>query len=67
VRELVNVHCNDPTLLSHEHATLKRGDAVGNFGKHIGDTVRVRSMGHSIVGFIDFLNTHPDRDRDPLG
>ena len=41
-------------------------DPVGNFGKHIGDTTRVRSVGHSIVGFIDFLKTYPDRDKDPL-
>ena len=45
---------------------IKWGDPVGNFGKHIGDTTRVRSMGHSIVGFIDFLKTYPDRDKDPL-
>lgn len=45
---------------------IKWGDPVGNFGKHIGDTTRVRSMGHSIVGFIDFLKTYPGRERDPL-
>lgn len=45
---------------------IKWGDPVGNFGKHIGDTTRVRSMGHSMVGFIDFLKTYPDRDKDPL-
>jgi len=45
---------------------IKWGDAVGNFGKHVGDTVRVRSTGHSIVGFVDFLKTYADRDKDPL-
>ena len=34
---------------------IKWGDPVGDFGKHIGDTTRVRSVGHSIVGFIEFL------------
>jgi len=45
---------------------IKWGDPVGNFGKHIGDTTRVRSMGHSMVGFVDFLRTYPGRDKDPL-
>lgn len=45
---------------------IKWGDPVGNFGKHIGDTTRVRSMGHSMVGFIDYLKTYGDRDKDPL-
>lgn len=45
---------------------IKWGDAVGNFGKHIGDTQRVRSTGHGIQEFIDFLKFHPARDKDPL-
>jgi hypothetical protein len=45
---------------------IKWGDPIGNFGKHIGDTTRVRSIGHSIVGFIEFLQGYGDRDRDPL-
>lgn len=46
---------------------IKWGDVVGNFGKHIGDTRRVGSVGHSIVGFKEYLDKHPDRNKDPLG
>ena len=45
---------------------IKWGDPVGNFGKHIGDTIRVRSMGHSMVGFIEFLSSYAGKDQDPL-
>lgn len=45
---------------------IKWGDVVGNFGKHIGRTERVRSMGHSIVGFIDYLNGRSIAGQDPL-
>lgn len=42
-------------------------DAVGNFGKHVGDTTRLNThKGHSIVGFIEYLDTYSNRDKDPL-
>jgi hypothetical protein len=61
--------CSFPKLLNTTKLGMnyiKWGDVVGNFGKHIGDTTRVRSTGHSIVGFIEFLKTYGDRNRDPL-
>lgn len=45
---------------------IKLGDLVGNFGKHIGDTRRVASFGHSIVGFVETIRDMKERAQDPL-
>ncbi len=44
----------------------KWGDLVDSFGKHIGDKTRVCAVGHSIAGFVDFLKTYSDCDKDLL-
>lgn len=54
---------------------IKLGDTIGNSGRHVGDTKRVSILSlanliplgaHRMTGFIKFLSTYPDSDKDPL-
>lgn len=61
--------CSFPKLLnttSRGMNFIKWGDPIGNFGKHIGDTTRVRSVGHGMTGFVEFIKGYTGRDLDPL-
>lgn len=61
--------CSFPKLMNTTRRGMnfiKWGDPIGNFGKHIGDTTRVRSIGHGMTGFVEFLGTYSGRNKDPL-